>query len=110
LAVVFRRMISAVLCALTVMSAVVSVDIPAKAASSAVIEAGIEVPRGAGGDQQDGSPCHASHHLCGKVMPLPPALAGDVPAPAQSGLPHEGKPSRVLLSSIADQPIEPPRT
>ena len=110
LAVAFRRMISAVMCALMVMSAVVSVDAPANAAPFAVVEAGVEVPRGAGDDQQDGSPCHAPHHFCGKVMPLPPALAGDIPAAAQPSLPHEGGPSRVLLSSIADQAIEPPRT
>ena len=110
LAVVFRRMISAVMCALMVMSVVASIDVPANAASFTVIEAGIEVPRGIGDDQQDGSPCHAPHHLCGKVMPLPPALAGDIPGAAQPSLPHEGGPSRVLLSSIADQPVEPPRT
>lgn len=111
LAVAFRRMVAVVMCILTVMSATASIDAPAHLASPATVQAEVEMPRGLGGDdRQDGSPCHATHHLCGKVMPLPPALAGGTPATAHPERPPAGGPSRVLVSSVADRPTEPPRT
>lgn len=112
-ATTLRRAISAVMCALMLLSVAISTDAGASAVSAASSgQVGFVLLNGGAGDASvplDALPCHSAHHLCCKVTPLPPILAAGVPAIVHPDSGPDAAPDRVLLSGVTELPARPPR-
>ena len=67
------------------------------------------VPTEEPSSRPDAVPCECMHTLCSKVTPRSPELAKAAETTLLGAKPV-AYPSRVLLSGVIEQPIEPPRT
>ena len=111
-AATFRRAISAVMCALILLSLAVSTDAGASTAPAPVGQT--EFVRSSE-DTRDASvvpdalPCHSAHHLCGKVTPLAPTVVAGIPDARRPEFKPVWRPARVLLSGVTALPPKPPR-
>ncbi len=109
---ILRRVLSVMMCASMLLSVAVSTDAGTTTKPVPAGQVGIVLGNSGLGDEPlspDSLPCHAAHHLCGKVTPLPPVLAAAAPAvvhPESKPLPA---PDRVLLSGVTERPTRPPR-
>ena len=111
-ATTLRRAISAVMCALMLLSVAISTDAGASMVSAQFGQVEFVLVNEGSGDAPvplDALPCHSAHHLCGKVAPLPPTLAAGVPAILHPESRPDEPPNRVLLSGVTELPPRPPR-
>lgn len=109
---ILRRAISVAMCALMLLSVAISTDAGASPMSTQSGQAEFMLLNAGSGDVPvpfDALPCHSTHHLCGKVTPLPPTLAAGVPAVVHPGSRPDAAPDRVLLSGVTELPPRPPR-
>ena len=100
------------MCALMLLSVAVSTDAGASTVPAPAGQVEIVLTSGSPGDEPlrpDALPCHAAHHLCGKVTPLPPVLAAAAPAVVHPEFKPVPAPNRVLLSGVTELPLRPPR-
>lgn len=100
------------MCALMLLSVAVSTDAGASTVPAPAGQVEIVLTSGSPGDEPlrpDALPCHAAHHLCGKVTPLPPVLAAAAPAVVHPEFKPVPAPNRVLLSGVTELPPRPPR-
>ena len=100
------------MCALMLLSVVVSTDAGASTVPAPAEQVEIMLGNSGPGDEPlrpDVLPCHAAHHLCGKVTPLPPVLAAAAPAAVHPEFTPVLAPAPVLLSGVTELPPRPPR-
>jgi len=107
-----RRILSALMCALMLLSAAGSYEVAASSMSAPDGQYEFVVAVDGSGDETDPSgslPCHSAHHLCGKLPPLPPVLATGVRRLVHPDAKPAGVADRVLLSGVTELPPRPPR-
>ena len=109
---ILRRALSVMMAVLMLLSVTVAMEASASTVPDPVGLAGSVLSSGDRTDaptQPDSLPCHAAHHLCGKVAPLPPTLAAAAAAITRPGTSPDWAPTRTLVSGLTELPPRPPR-
>ena len=111
-ATILRRALSVAMAALMLLSVAISAEAGASHANGPVGQAEFVLSNGHCGDDPadpDSLPCHAAHHLCGKVVPMPPALVTEADAVTHPESSLDWMPVRTLVSGLTELPPRPPR-
>ncbi|MBP0495802.1 hypothetical protein [Roseomonas indoligenes] len=109
---ILRRVLSVTMCVLMLLSVAVSTDAGASTVPAPAGQVGIVLTdRGPGDEplQPDALPCECAHHLCNKVVPVPPIIVVGSPAVARPDSMPVRAPTPVLLSGLTELPPRPPR-
>jgi hypothetical protein len=107
-----RRGLSALLCVLMLLMAVGPTDLPLETGSSHAGRVSIAAANEGSDDPPlgpDTLPCHAAHHVCGKVTPLPPSVVAGLPSETGRQAVPTPVTTDVLVSDVSELPTKPPR-
>jgi hypothetical protein len=111
-AVILHRALSVAMAVLMLLSVAAAIEAGASTVPDPVGLAGAVLSSGdrtGAPIQPDSLPCHAAHHLCGKVAPLPPTLALAAAAIIHPGTSLDWASPRTLVSGLTELPPRPPR-
>ncbi|UZO94514.1 Hypothetical protein RMP42_05812 (plasmid) [Roseomonas mucosa] len=106
------RLLSVLICASMLLSVIALRDVAASTRPALIEQGERAIVSGSfsgGPIRPDALPCHAAHHLCDKVTPLPPAIVAGNPAVLWPEFKLLWASTRVLLSSVTEMPPKPPR-
>ena len=111
-ATTLRRVLSVAMGVLMLLSVLALTEAVASTSPASVGQAELVLSGGGSGDapvQPESLPCHAAHHFCGKVTPVPPTIAAAAPVVAHPESKPEWAPARILVSGLTELPPRPPR-
>lgn len=109
---ILRRALSVVMATLMLISVVAATEVGASIVPEPIGLAGSVLSSGDRTDapiEPDSLQCHAAHHLCGKVVPLPPTLVFVAAAITHPETSLNGALLRTLVSGLTELPPKPPR-
>ena len=107
-----RRALSVVMATLMLLSVTAATEAGALTVPEPTSLAGSVLSNGDRTDapiEPDSLPCHAAHHLCGKVVPLPPTLVFVAAAITHPEASLDGTLLPTLVSGLTELPPKPPR-
>ena len=111
-ATILRRALSVLMATLMLLSVAAATEVGASTVPEPTGLVGAVMSNGDRTDapiQPDSLPCHAAHHLCGKVVPLPPTLVFVAAAITHPETSLDGALLRTLVSGLTELPPKPPR-